>query len=76
MSASDSVRGAKGDKRIAKIKSALPKELYVEMQDTGDGGFYPVTSADIETFEHGAMIGIYSLTEKRTKNVTHSLTKK
>ncbi len=53
-------------------KTKLPNQIYVTLRKD-DGSTWLEASDDIEGFDRGDVIGIYSLSEKKVKAILHSL---
>ena len=50
----------------------LPKKIYVQLEQDGDGGFYLVSSDKVEDLADDK-IGIYELKETKTKTTVTML---
>lgn len=55
------------------MENVLPQTLYVEMQDDGDGDFFPVSNTTIDAIDDGVTVGVYELRESRKVSVVRQL---
>lgn len=55
------------------MENILPQKLFVNLEDDGDDGFFPIANTEIDGIKNGTVVGIYELKDTKTVRVTTTL---